>query len=316
MPRILPDKDIHLICSARNDKERQHAVDIFKKAKSKGVDVSSLKDHHEEPLAIALTRLKRFKTLKLLTPHGLNLHASDTLQNNLLHIAALHQWVEMVEFLISHNVNVHQNNAIGHQPLACSVSAAFSETQTQTDDCIKILDLLLKAGADINHRSDDYPHRYCTALDWAIRKGNLTALSFLIQQPGIELLDVNGQGDSLLALSMNNSSFEVFKCILEQPSFSLEFIHRLLNQKDRRGLTPTEQAQQQELQEHLLYLQGPGLSLLERYELERTTPHRSSQTTHKVCSPMHQDAIMTDINEPSLASQASGRPSSKPPRSI
>lgn len=257
-------------------------------AKSAGISIHNF-EAYGDPFIIHLVETPRVKIAitKILAQHGLNLQALSHDGGNAIHTAIrklplveTQKILDTIEFLIEQGVSVHQATPQGHQPF---VTAAATKRSAHTS--IQIMALLLKAGADINHRSiegEKGTSQQYGALQWCIRNDSPAILDFLLRQPEIIISHRDEQGDSPLQLTLHHGfeKFRSFIKIIEHPAFNVDD----LQIKDPEGLTPLERARKHQLREHLNYLEGPGLARIEQHALRQSTPQPSSasQTTpHK-----------------------------------
>ena len=85
----------------------------------------------------------RDRIAKLLVENGADVYIVDDYGNNILHLAAQFGHASLVSFALLHCVNVNAINAAGETPLHVAIE----------NDFVEIVEMLIRAGADIEFRS-------------------------------------------------------------------------------------------------------------------------------------------------------------------
>lgn len=219
--------------------EFDHIKGVLEDFRQRGYSMKDLLDHNDQPMTLSLVESNQFELLKLLVSHGGDLHAIDCVNNNALQLAGISGdgGLATLNYCLDSGVDPNHINHFGHAPLACVISH-FSDLSIAP---IEAIQKLLDHGANINHRSHLDPSSprtsHCTALQWAIDAKSLDIVQYLMQQPELEIYDVNGQGDSALHLAAAYGDLQIVQFILQTGLFDLD-------QTNQKGLTPHLLAEQ------------------------------------------------------------------------
>jgi len=129
----------------------------------------------------------------------INVPEDNDYRNTPLHIAALHEQDQMIEFLIKHGANINAGNAIDATPL-----------HTAARGSIKSIILLIKLGADINAQ-DKYGD---TPLNQAARRGHLAAMQQLIDH-GADVNMLNNMNQAPLFKAVWYGYYDAARLLIE-----------------------------------------------------------------------------------------------------
>lgn len=133
--------------------------------------------------------------------NGAEINIPDNMGNTALHIAAYFNRCEAVKWLLERDdLNINAKNHTG-------MTAAFVSAYKSNEN---ILSLLIKSGADINHRTDDLE----APIHVAVRNSNLTLTELLIQN-GAVLNCINVWDESLLSIAIENKNVEIVDVLLK-----------------------------------------------------------------------------------------------------
>lgn len=223
----LSGDDLDLILHATTDEELAIMKALVEKAKNKGADIYNLK-LGKFPMVMHLIQQDRLKSIKILMELGLNMHATCPRNNNALHFSAQKN-NKYISFFIKQGVNVHHRNDIGFQPLALACNnLSIVNTSSDANTRISNLKSLIDAGANIN---DINPVKWYpkgrTALEWAItpQSDTLLLLDFLMQQPELEIRNVNGRNDSALHIGAAQQNLEMIQYLIKTGRFDLDQVN-------------------------------------------------------------------------------------------
>ncbi|XP_052095962.1 alpha-latrotoxin-Lt1a-like [Mytilus californianus] len=143
----------------------------------------------------------------LLFKHGANIDCQDVFGFSTLHDSSFHCDVDFLTCLIENNATVSIRNKHGATPFHLLAINTRKELDTDLNDFSTALEILLKAGANINDQ-DLYGS---SALHYAVYDGNKTVALKLLEK-GIDdgLKDVEGMTASDLCLIVNRVEFKNF----------------------------------------------------------------------------------------------------------
>lgn len=157
------------------------------------------------PLMIAIIKKKCLKCVKLLVEKGADVNFSDNLNASPLFWAAYSKSPEIVQFLISKNVNVNQITTYSNE------TALYVATEKEN---IKIVELLLKNGAK-THKANCYgytPLHYLAGLSIAATEIQLEIAKLLLRQNSyINKTDIHG--DTAYDLAIKNNKIKLANII-------------------------------------------------------------------------------------------------------
>lgn len=226
-PPILQKQDLDVIRHAKTDDELEIMRSCVEAAKEQGASLDGLMAG-KLPMVIYLIQQSRWKSIQILAELGLNLHATDHANNNALHYSAKKP-EKYTSFFIKQGVSVHQRNKMGQQPLAltCDYLDSFSEV-LDINKRLPNLKALIAAGANINDINpvEGY-HKGRTALGGAIELGPeaLELVECLMQQPELEIHNVNGKLDSALHLAAIQGRLKIAQYLMNTGRFDLDQVN-------------------------------------------------------------------------------------------
>ncbi|XP_063406389.1 uncharacterized protein LOC134690351 [Mytilus trossulus] len=145
--------------------------------------------------------------IALLFKHGAHIDCQDIFGFSPLHYAALYCDVDFLTCLIENNANVSMRNKHGATPFHLLAINTRKELDPDLNDFCTALDILLKAGSNINGQ-DSYGS---SALHYAVYGGN-TTIALIFLEKGIDdgLKDVEGMTASDLCFIVNRVEFKNF----------------------------------------------------------------------------------------------------------
>lgn len=109
------------------------------------------------------------KMVNLLMGNGADLHSVNEKKMNLLHMAAMGDSIQMITFLLQHNLDLNARDELGRTALIIAASR-------MSGALIRTINLFVEMGADVNIETND--HR--TALSWVTRNGLIDAAYMLL----------------------------------------------------------------------------------------------------------------------------------------
>jgi len=147
------------ICCIRRDDSKIGRIDGLEAAKlliSNGADIHSPTDKYGDAPLHRATNSTFIELIKLLIEKGADINAQNNEGWSPLHNAVNNRIIDAVKVLIKHGANVNAKDGMGLTPLwGCVISCSLLDENENPDVCIKIAQLLLKAGADTKAK-DEY----------------------------------------------------------------------------------------------------------------------------------------------------------------
>ena len=167
---------------------RSRDLDVAQLLISRGADMNALNRNGQPPLSTAV-QLKKHDFLELLLKGGADVNIRGFVDSTPLHNAVvLGGDLDIVQSLISYGADV---NALMSEDICDGSSSLFTAIRIQRLD---FMELLLKAGADVNTRNIDDE----TPLHEALRGGNLVITPLLISH-GADVNALDSVGESPLS---------------------------------------------------------------------------------------------------------------------
>ena len=196
--------------------------------------------------------------VNLLIASGADVHTEDKYGTTLLHLAARVGCVEMVHRLLKEKVEVNPRDEDGNSPLALAISYRVGSPKEK--DYMIIVDLLIGAGANVNHKNN----YNSTPLHSAAGHGNIEIVKLLIaHKVKINFKDDNGYTPFHLAI-VNNGGIEPE--ISDQQRY-LEVLTLLIQAgaiidvKDNDDYTPLQLAVRNGFDKVVIYLIKQGANI-------------------------------------------------------
>ena len=150
---------------------------------SRGAKATTASNDGLTPLHSA-SQLGHIETLRLLLDHKAAINATDTKGSPALVGAAAEGWADAVEFLLNHGADPNLEDLRGLCPLDAVAAGGLllpesSKTKQGTRDYGRCAELLIKAGARLEHEAGD--QRTWTALGHASENGILPVVEVLLR---------------------------------------------------------------------------------------------------------------------------------------
>ena len=194
-------------------------TNIIKLLIEKGLDVNEYDHYENTPFFVAVAKNSDVKTLELFMKNGADIHwsSSDGCWT-LLHIAAHHGCINVIEFLIEKGLYVNTKNK--HDVTALHYAALNGN--------LKIAEILVEHGADIEVKD----HNAKTPLSQATLKGHIAIMNFLISK-GANLRTTTGRtGMDLMHTAAMSGNVPAAKLLVQLDA------HVNINAQDDEGGTP------------------------------------------------------------------------------
>ncbi len=177
------------------------SLDDVKRTLRAGASINAQNEIRNSALILACQREEygregTLEIVKFLLSKRCLVSASNTVGRNAVHMAAWYASAEVMKALLSKEPHLSQVKSIkGWTPLAYVCRLRFD------DDAVRIAELLLDAGADIEQGDNDW-----TPLLRACRNGRADLVSFLLQR-GANIKAVTEKGSNCLHLACLNGAF-------------------------------------------------------------------------------------------------------------
>ena len=162
--------------------ELESNMETIQRLLDQGANVNAQDDRGNNSLYFAAEYCKDKEILQLLIDSGTNINKKNKFDNTPLIYAAQYNTLEIVSFLISNGAEVNILDSAGDVPL---LAAALENHDPQ------VITILLKAGADINHKNNDGK----TAVLLAAEYNNIEVIKTLIEA-GADLDEKDNDGKS------------------------------------------------------------------------------------------------------------------------
>ena len=189
----------HVICGSTGD----HYELLELMIKELGRTLVNAKDYGDCTALMAAVRNANVKCVECLISNGADV--------NLMNKKFIHSWGSGVSDMINYSSS----------PLIDSISMLHSNSQCSHDIMMKIIDILLENGADVNQPCCI---QRCTPVMYAAVVGNVNCAKKLIQK-GAKLDCTDKDGNVLCTVAARIGNVEMLKCLLEDYKVDKNFVN-------------------------------------------------------------------------------------------